>query len=87
MNKALVAVKQVGMFLISAPRLLFGHGLRASGPTVVGDHSHSTQLSNHETLTIMFSNAQSLLPKIEELRVLVYSNQPDIICIVESWHI
>ena len=52
---------------------------------MVGDRSHSTQSSNHETLTIMYSNARSLLPKIEELRVLVHSNQPDIICIVESW--
>ena len=49
-------------------------------PWCMGDWSHLS--SNHETPRIMYSNARSLLPKIEELRVLVHSNQPDI---DESW--
>ncbi len=33
----------------------------------------------------MYFNARSLMPKLDELHVLMESNQPDIICIVETW--
>ena len=34
---------------------------------------------------IIYLNARSILPKIDELRVLCVSNSYDVICIVESW--
>ncbi len=36
-------------------------------------------------LNILYFNARSLLPKIDELRALVEQKSPHIICIVESW--
>ena len=37
------------------------------------------------TLSIMYFNARSLMPKLDELCVLVESSNPDIVCIVETW--
>ena len=36
-------------------------------------------------LSVVYYNARSLLPKFDELCVLVESYQPDIICITETW--
>ena len=36
-------------------------------------------------LNIVYYNARSLLPKIDELRVITETESPDVICIVESW--
>ena len=36
-------------------------------------------------LSILYFNARSLLPKIDELRALSRTHKPHIICIVESW--
>jgi hypothetical protein len=35
--------------------------------------------------TILYFNARSVLPKLDELVTLVDIHTPDIICIVESW--
>ena len=43
-------------------------------------HSHG---SKH--LPVLYYNAQSLLPKIDELKASVLLYKPDIICIVETW--
>ena len=36
-------------------------------------------------LSILYFNARSLLPKIDELQAVCLSVNPDIICITESW--
>ncbi len=36
-------------------------------------------------LKIMYFNARSHLPKLDELRVLAEDSNPDVICITESW--
>ena len=36
-------------------------------------------------LKIFYFNAHSLLPKLDELRLLTICHSPDVICIVESW--
>ena len=36
-------------------------------------------------LKIFYFNARSLLPKLDELRLLTICHSPDVICIVESW--
>ena len=36
-------------------------------------------------LNILYFNARSLLPKIDELRLICAFKEPDIVCIVESW--
>ena len=36
-------------------------------------------------MKILYANARSLLPKIDELRAVVYSDHPDIVCVVETW--
>ena len=36
-------------------------------------------------LNILYYNARSLLPKMDELRVLVDTQQPHIVSIVETW--
>ena len=51
-------------------------------------HSFSNLPSNNDrdrTLTVMYFNARSLLPKLDELRMLAVDSNPDIICIVETW--
>ena len=36
-------------------------------------------------LNLLYLNARSILPKLDELRVLCVDNSYDIVCIIESW--
>ena len=36
-------------------------------------------------LKVLYYNARSIIPKLDELRILAPLHNPDIICIVESW--
>ena len=36
-------------------------------------------------LSVIYYNARSLIPKIDELCAIAEAKHPDIICIVESW--
>ena len=40
---------------------------------------------NSENLTILYFNARSILPKIDNLAAVCFALNPDIVCIVESW--
>ena len=40
---------------------------------------------NKECLRILYYNARSLLPKLDELRATVEADMPDVVCITESW--
>ena len=47
---------------------------------------HPNGLSGElDFIHILYFNARSLLPKIEELRALCVTNSPDIVCVVEKW--
>ena len=55
-----------------------------------GSHPNSTPNSftphsSSSPLKILYFNARSILPKLDELFVLAETHNPDIICIVESW--
>ena len=45
----------------------------------------TAQADPRQQLTVLYYNARSLLPKLDELRVCALSQKPDIICIVETW--
>ena len=51
----------------------------------VSSHPSITTVNNGNNLSILYYNARSILPKHDELRLVVEVNNPDIICIVESW--
>ena len=38
-----------------------------------------------KSLSIIYFNARSLLPKIDELRAIAEADSPNILCVVESW--
>lgn len=38
-----------------------------------------------QTLRILYFNARSILPKLDELRTLCAMDSPDVVCIVETW--
>ena len=38
-----------------------------------------------KSLNILYYNARSLLPKLDELSAIAEVERPDVICIVESW--
>ena len=59
----------------------FNQNVLARGPVT----SKRVQMQPPKELSIIHFNARSLLPKFDELCVLVESNQPDIICITETW--
>ena len=42
-------------------------------------------IASHSFLNILYFNARSILPKIDELATLTDTHNPDLICIVESW--
>ena len=57
-----------------------------------GANSHScssanvgTHTDNRSNLSLIYFNARSLVPKFDELCLIVTAHNPDIIAIVESW--
>ena len=50
-----------------------------------GESSDNNNNNNSVTLKIMYFNARSLLPKLDELMVLADDSNPDVICITETW--
>ena len=52
---------------------------------VSGIGSHSTSRDNNGTLSILYSNPRSLVPKLDELSAVIEAHNPDIVSIVESW--
>ena len=50
-----------------------------------GASSHSHSMSASKQLTVLYYNARSILPKLDELQANVLLQKPDIICIVETW--
>ena len=55
-------------------------------PSPISSPSDSPKISGSNSLRVLYFNARSLLPKLEELQVLVSVHKPlNIICITESW--
>ena len=56
-------------------------------PSVEGENSHNISTNIHHPcpFSILYYNARSLLPKMDELRLVCMSEQPDVVCIVETW--
>ena len=52
-------------------------------------HAQNTSRNLHLSLSnyckILYFNARSLLPKIDDLRAEVLSKNPSVVCVVESW--
>ena len=48
-------------------------------------HIPQHKVSNKENLNILYYNARSLVPKLDELALLIETHNPDIVCIVETW--
>ena len=42
-------------------------------------------MSASKQLTVLYYNARSILPKLDELQANVLLQKPDIICIIETW--
>ena len=42
-------------------------------------------IPSENTLNIVYYNARSLLPKLDDLKGIIETESPDIICIVETW--
>ena len=45
----------------------------------------SNNANSNQSITCLFSNAQSVLNKLQELQAIVYQHSPQIIGIAESW--
>ena len=53
-----------------------------------GESSHSVPVPgqpNSNNFSILYFNARSISPKLDDLRAVVAAQNPSIICIVESW--
>ena len=66
---------------MAASRTLGGGNLTR----VEGDSSQSHGMPPRKQLTVLYYNARSILPNLDELRAGVLFQKPDIICIVETW--
>jgi exonuclease III len=42
-------------------------------------------INRHLVPSILLSNVMSLVPKVDELALVVENHNPDIICITETW--
>ena len=57
-------------------------------PYVEGESSHSVPVPGQPSsnnFSILYFNARSISPKLDDLRAVVAAQNPSIICIVESW--
>lgn len=59
--------------------------MEGSGSHPISTPNSFTPHSSSSPLKILYFNARSILPKLDELFVLAETHNPDIICIVESW--
>ena len=50
-----------------------------------GASSQSRSITASKQLTVLYYNARSILPKLDELQANVLLQKPDIICTVETW--
>ena len=48
-------------------------------------HENINCKKTREHVNIMYYNVRSLLPKLDELRIVCETEKPGIVCIVESW--
>ena len=53
--------------------------------TMKGASSIKLHCDHATGLSILYYNARSLLPKLDELHSTALSQKPDLICIVETW--
>ena len=51
----------------------------------VGTRPFLAAINSGNNLSILYFNARSIVPKYDELCVVVEANNPDIVCIVETW--
>ena len=51
--------------------------------SIEGESSPCTPDSSK--FTVLYYNARSLIPKMDELRTIVESQRPSVICVVETW--
>jgi hypothetical protein len=58
---------------------------RCSGPTESKESEDIPRNSQHNSINILYTNAQSIVNKIDELRSVAFNIKPDIILINESW--
>ena len=62
--------------------------MNASQHVMVGERSHTlkhVEAKCESSIKIMYCNARSVLPKIDALHAVVSVEEPDVICIVETW--
>ena len=55
-------------------------------PNVMSSQSSGLEsINRHFVSSILISNVMSLVPKVDELALVVGNHNPDIICITETW--
>ena len=54
-------------------------------PDTVSCKSLHANSNKNSSLNILYFNVRSLIPKIDNLRILCSLYSPDVICVVESW--
>ncbi len=57
-------------------------------PTETGHHRQITvsqSVENHSQMFVLYMNARSLLPKMDELLAYVVTEKPDVIAVTETW--
>ncbi len=47
--------------------------------------SPSKSRDDNDTISILYFNARSLVPKLDELSAVIEAHNPDVVSIVESW--
>ena len=50
-----------------------------------GASSQSHGMTTSKQLNVLYNNARSIVPKLEELQACVLFHKPDLVCIVVSW--
>ena len=54
--------------------------------SVGSNHCHfATNSDRDKVFKILYFNARSILPKLDELKIITENSNPDVVCITETW--
>jgi len=62
---------------------IFFRGTMSNLYSIEGESSPCAPKSSK--FTVVYYNPRSLIPKMDELRIIVESQRPSVICVVETW--
>ena len=77
-------IKNQLLVQITTDEHFFIHGVEQPATNNISDATHDHPCFR-KSLLILYFNCRSMLPKLDELAAICATDNPDIVCLVETW--